>query len=126
MLPELYSISEGDVALFDCWQQFKNDSKGIKWFLRGLGWLLLFSGNVFLFHPLFVAFDVVPVVGTVIGDGMWWGIGLASLVVTVTISTIVMSLAYHVYHPTLAKTVLAAMVAGLIVCVGVALFAGTL
>jgi hypothetical protein len=125
MLPELYSITEGDVSRHDCWQQFKNDSKGIKWFLRGLGWLLLFSGNVFLFHPLFVAFDVVPVVGRVVSDGMWWGIGVTSLALTVISSTVIMSVAYHVFHPTLAKTVLAFLAAGLLVIVGVVLFAGT-
>ncbi|CAE7199471.1 unnamed protein product [Symbiodinium natans] len=79
----------------------------LKWGLRLLSWLLLYAGTYALFQPLLVVLDIIPFLGPYISSGAGWVVGLAVFLVTAMLATLVISIAFLLYHPLVGLTYLA-------------------
>ncbi len=77
-------------------------NKALTWFLRVLAVFMMFFGLKTIFSPLQIISDLVPIVNNIIG----LGISLASFLLTLALSCIVISLAWIFYRPILGISLL--------------------
>lgn len=78
-------------------------NKGLTWFLRALGFFLMFLGLRMIFSPLEVLADVVPLFGRIVGAGT----GLISFLIAAVCSFLTIAVAWIVYRPLLGVLLLA-------------------
>jgi len=87
---------------------------GRTWLLRGLGFVLMFAGLMLVLSPLSTLGDVVPF----IGDLLRFGAAIVSGLVALSLSLVIIAIAWFVYRPLLSTLLLVAVAA----CVGVVRF----
>merc|ERR1719468_1056779 len=73
----------------------------MKWGLRFLGWFLLWAGFSMVFAPVEIILDIVPFLGPYLGTGAMYLVGLFTFLLTMVLATLIISLAYLLFHPLL-------------------------
>lgn len=96
-------VAAGTHSAAGMFQTAQTENTIVTWLLRAGGFLLMFVGLTLIFQPLRVLGDVVPIVGRIIGGG----IGVASALIALALSSITIALAWVVYRPLLGLTLLA-------------------
>src|SRR5215469_735918 len=85
---------------------------GRTWLLRGLGFVLMFAGLMLVLSPLSTLGDVIPF----IGDLLRFGAAIVAGLVALSLSLVIIAIAWFVYRPLLSTLLLI----GVALCVGVA------
>lgn len=101
LTPEICNLWTTKMGKHECFESVKNSGALLKWGLRLLGWILLWTGFEMLFEPLEVAFDIIPFLGPYLGSGIKFGVSFLSFLLTLVIAMILVSAAYLIYHPLL-------------------------
>jgi len=112
----LFHGSKGSAELFD---DISARAQLVVWVLRFVGWVMLFAGLYMLFSPLLTFIKVIPWLGPILskfGGALIW---VMCLVVTLAVASVVVCLAYLVYHPLLA--LLYSAVAGACIAIPIAI-----
>ena len=94
-------------GVVDCAEMFESarDANALfTWFMRLVGFLLMFFGLSMVLRPLSVLGDVLPILGSVIG----WGTGLVAGVVSLVCALVTVAAAWIFYRPVFAALLLAA------------------
>eukprot|EP00931_Biecheleriopsis_adriatica_P048214 TRINITY_DN2785_c0_g1_i5.p1 TRINITY_DN2785_c0_g1~~TRINITY_DN2785_c0_g1_i5.p1 ORF type:complete len:555 (-),score=109.08 TRINITY_DN2785_c0_g1_i5:44-1708(-) len=99
LTPEIYSAWTGKLSIKECFASVQNESVVKKWFIRLLGWALLWIGFNSLFDPLEVVLDIFPFIGPYAGTAFSAVMGFFTFLLTVALATFIVSLAYLIYHP---------------------------
>lgn len=101
LTPEVYTLWTGKVGKSECFNSVASSGTCLKWCLRILGWILLWTGFQMLFEPLSVAFDIIPFLGPYMGSAIKFGVSFLSFFLTLVIAVSLVSAAYLIYHPLL-------------------------
>lgn len=99
LTPEICSLWTKKIGKRDCLESVKGSGAMLKWVLRLLGWILLWTGFEMLFEPLEVVLDIIPFLGPYLGSFIKAGVSVLSFFVTVVIAMALVSAAYLIYHP---------------------------
>ncbi len=81
----------------------------IAWFLRLLGFFLIFAGFQAIFRPIQVLASVLPFLGRMVGTGT----GIISFLLALPISLVVIAVAWLAYRPVLAVILIIATIAAI-------------
>jgi hypothetical protein len=65
------------------------------WFLRALGFGVMFLGVLLVFRPLVTIGDVVPIIGTILG----FGAGLIAFIVSIVFTSLTIAIAWIFFRP---------------------------
>jgi hypothetical protein len=103
----LLMVSTGEVPAAQMFEAAQAANTMFTWFIRGVGFLLMWIGLGMVFRPLSVLMDVLPFLGTIVGKG----IGFVSFILAAIAALVVIAVAWIVYRPLLAISLLAAVVA---------------
>lgn len=85
-------------------QKAQESNKVLTWILRLVGFILLFIGLVLILRPLSVLADVLPILGDIVGAGT----GIIAFLLAGILSLVTIAIAWVVYRPVLAITLIAA------------------
>lgn len=107
LTPQVYHLFPGNVDKDAALQIIAFQSKAMKWICRIIGWGMLFGGCYMLFSPLFVALDIVPLLGPSLGSLASFVIWIVCFLATLAISSLVIAVAYLIYRPMLGLAYLA-------------------
>jgi len=99
LTPEIYSAWTGKRSLKECFASVKTASVSTKWCIRLAGWILLWIGFNSLFDPLEVVLDIFPFIGPYVGTAFSAIMGFFTFLLTIALATLIVSLAYLIYHP---------------------------
>ncbi|CAE8684818.1 unnamed protein product [Polarella glacialis] len=99
--PQIYGMFRGQLSAQECFERLSSQAVAKKWMFRLLGWVLLYAGFMAFLHPLFVVFDIIPFLGPYFGTFVNYAVGIVAFLGTLAVATLVVSLAYMVYHPLL-------------------------
>lgn len=100
MLPELHHVWFGTLDKAACFSNIQTRAAVLKWVMRLVGWVVMFAGLCLLFGPFTTILEVIP-----FGIGSWLSsIGNAivtawSFMVTLVVATLIIAMAYSMYHP---------------------------
>jgi hypothetical protein len=97
--PQVYSVCEGSVSAEKMLQQIKQRAGMQTWFFRVLGWALMMVGFMMIFSPIFSLLDLIPLVGSFLSSAVTLVVFIAAFVLTLSISTLVVAVAYLLYRP---------------------------
>jgi len=103
-------IESGEVPANIMFESAQSRNTTLTWVLRFVGLLMMFIGITKCFNPLVVLADVVPFIGRILGGGISFFAGLASLALSLT----TIALAWIAYRPILAFSLLGIAAASLI------------
>lgn len=106
-------LESGTKSAETMFQQAQRSNTIMTWLLRGAGFLVMLIGFRFIFAPLSVFADVLPILGSIVGAGT----GLVAGLVAAVFSCITIGAAWFVYRPIIGIIML--VIAG---AVGVILF----
>ena len=107
---KLLLVNEGVVASAQMFEAAQAANTMLTWMIRGGGFLLMWIGLGLVFKPMSVMMDVIPMLGTVVGKG----IGFVSFILAAMTALIVIAIAWVLYRPLLAISLLV-IVVGLVV-----------
>jgi len=102
LTPEIYHLLPGSKNADYCFNVVKSRMRAMVWMLRLVGWLMLFIGLYSLFSPFLTFIKVIPFLGPILSSLGGWLIWVMCFVVTLAIASIVICLAYLIYHPLMA------------------------
>eukprot|EP00415_Alexandrium_ostenfeldii_P002340 UN2340 len=119
MTPEIYHLFQGRKSSDECFTVVHSRMRMLVWGLRLLGWLMLFGGLYSLFSPFLAFIKVIPFLGPILSKLGGWLIWFMCLVVTLVVATLIICLAYLLYHPLIA--LLYSAVAAALIIVPIAL-----
>lgn len=105
--PQVFAAWHGHKSKAECMESLQMQGIMLKWGLRLLSWVLLYAACYMLFEPLIVILDIIPFLGKYISSGTSWILAVVILLITAVLATIVISLAYLLYHPLMALVCLA-------------------
>ncbi|MCB1560429.1 MAG: TMEM43 family protein, partial [Xanthomonadales bacterium] len=97
---ELLLLRSGTVGADAMFEKAQADNTALTWLLRIGGVALMWLGFTFLFKPLVVLADVIPLAGRIVGAGT----GFVSLLLAVVLSLGTIALAWLWYRPLLGLT----------------------
>ena len=109
-------VRAGTASADQMFAQAKAANQTMSWVLRGLGLVVMIAAFGMVLAPLGVLADVVPLFGSIIRTGT----GLVAAAAGLIVSLVVIALAWFVYRPLIAITVIAVAAA----CGGVVLWRG--
>ncbi len=107
---ELLLVDEGVVPAAQMFEAAQAANTMLTWIIRGAGFMLMWIGLGLVFKPMSVLMDVIPMFGTIVGKG----IGFVSFILAAMTALIVIAVAWIVYRPLLAISLLV-IVVGLVV-----------
>lgn len=70
-------------------------NSALTWFLRALGFTLMFLGVLLVFRPLVTFGDVVPIIGSILG----FGAGLIAFIVAIIFSSLTIAISWIIFRP---------------------------
>lgn len=105
----LHLVAVGNVSADQMFADAEHANTVLTWLVRGGGFLAMTIGLAVMLNPLKVLADVVPLLGSIAGTGIF----LVSAVVSGVISLLVIATAWLFYRPLLAVTLIA-LAAGLV------------
>ena len=105
--PQIYAAWHGHLTHDQCFSELHMFGKLLKWGIRILSWILLYAAVYALFEPLIVILDIIPFLGKYISSGTSFALGVVIFFITALLATVVISLAYLLYHPLIALICLA-------------------
>ena len=76
-------------------KQAEKSNKLMTWFLRALGFVIMFIGFSMILSPLSVVADVVPIIGSIVEAGT----GIIAFIVSAILSIITIAIAWLFYRP---------------------------
>ena len=88
-------VEERHTTLANMFMDERNKFYMRLWLIRLVGTLLLFISFLCIFSPFSYIFSFIPLLGSLVSNFFW----LVSLLLGITLASIVMSLAWVVYHP---------------------------
>lgn len=97
---ELLEIGAHSAA--EMFEHAQQANRMLTWALRFAGFLMFFLGFGLIFKPLSVVADVLPIMGRIVEAGT----GLIAFLVSVTLSLVVIAIAWIFYRPLLGTTLL--------------------
>jgi hypothetical protein len=97
--PQVYCASEGTVSAEKMLKQIKEQSGTQTWFFRAVGWAMMLIGFMLIFSPIFSLLDLIPLVGSFLSSAVTLVVFIVAFVLTLTISFLVIALAYLLYRP---------------------------
>ncbi len=106
-------LQSGTFSADAMFQTAQDSNKTLTWILRGVGLLLMFIGFYLLMGPLSVLADVVPFIGNIVGAGT----AIVALMLTAVGGLITIAVAWIVFRPVLAISLLvvsAAVIYGIV------------
>lgn len=106
----LLLVDQGVVPAAQMFEAAQAANTMLTWMIRGGGFLLMWIGLGLVFKPMSVLMDVIPMLGTIVGKG----IGFVSFILAAMTALIVIAVAWIVYRPLLAISLLV-IVVGLVV-----------
>ncbi|MFP5214066.1 MAG: TMEM43 family protein [Acidobacteriota bacterium] len=80
----------------------KEENKLLAWILRAVGAVFMFIGFVLILKPISVFFDVLPILGDIAGLGT----GLIAFVVSLSLSLLIVAIAWFSYRPILSVSLI--------------------
>eukprot|EP00929_Paragymnodinium_shiwhaense_P007352 TRINITY_DN111257_c0_g1_i1.p1 TRINITY_DN111257_c0_g1~~TRINITY_DN111257_c0_g1_i1.p1 ORF type:complete len:602 (+),score=113.40 TRINITY_DN111257_c0_g1_i1:103-1908(+) len=98
-LPEVYHVWDGQKSVRECIDYITGMNNCLNLTLRIVGWLMMAIGLHSIFKPVFVLIDIIPFFGPWLSDNIEVIVGFCCAVVTLVVSSIIVGLAYLVYHP---------------------------
>lgn len=98
-LPEIYHVFTGTQTTKECLKIVADRSYLVGLCMRLGGWLMMAIGLHSIFQPLFVVIDIIPFFGPWLSDNISVIIGFLCAVITLAVSSVIVGLAYLVYHP---------------------------
>ncbi|MBR3209772.1 MAG: TMEM43 family protein [Bacilli bacterium] len=101
---KINEVVEGKHSGKEILQNLSNSNKTLKWILRIAGTFLIIAGLGSLISPLQRLANYIPIIGTIFG----WITGLATFLVGLAISLIVIALAWFRYRPIMSICIIAA------------------
>lgn len=101
---EIALLSAGEASSDEMFREAEAGEQFLTWLLRAAGFVLMLVGFLLMFRPLAVLAGVVPALETVVGAGAF----LASLVLAIPLTLIVIAIAWLAYRPLLAIGLLVA------------------
>lgn len=96
-------LRTGIVSLPSMIQQEQASNTFLTWFLRVMGFGMMFIGLLLILAPLAVLADVLPILGDIVG----FGLALFAFPVAAVLATVTVALAWIVYRPLLGLALLA-------------------
>lgn len=105
--PQIFAAWHGHLSREQCLHELNVMGMVLKWGLRIVSWLLLYAAVYMLFEPLIVVLDIIPFLGKYISSGTSWVLGVTILFITAVLATVVISVAYLIYHPLIALVCMA-------------------
>lgn len=97
--PQVYGVCHGSVSADKMLQQIKQLAGMQTWLFRFLGWALMMVGFMMIFSPITSLLDLIPLVGSFLSTAVTLVVFIAAFVLTLTISTLVVAVAYLLYRP---------------------------
>jgi hypothetical protein len=108
----LLMASSGIVPADSMFKSAQLENKILTWAIRIVGLVMMWVAWFFIFRPIAVVGDVVPLIGSVLAAGA----GLASFVITAALGPLIIAIAWFFYRPLVGLAILAG---GLAVAFGV-------
>ena len=94
----LLMLEAGERTAADMFRSADVENQVLTWILRAVGFVLLFAGVMLVFRPISVLGSVVPLVGSLLGAGLF----VFSLGIALTVSLGTIAVAWVFYRPLLA------------------------
>ena len=107
---EIERVESGAITAGAMFQHAASENALLTWVLRGVGFIVISIGIGLVLRPISVFADVIPIVGGMLGAGL----GLAAIVLGLTITLITIAVVWIVVRPILGVTLLALAIAGLV------------
>ena len=104
---KLLMLSDGEKAAAEMFQDARNANTMLTWFIRLVGFLLMYIGLSMVLKPLSVLADVLPILGDIVGIGT----GLVAGVIALVCALVTIGIAWLFYRPVLGVALIAASVA---------------
>lgn len=101
-------LQSGTYSAEAMFQDARNSAKATVWILRFVGFLIMYFGFVMIAQPLAVFSDIIPVLGSCVGGA----IACIMLPVALSLSTLIVGLAWVAVRPGLALGIIVAIVGG--------------
>lgn len=102
----IYELKEGSLNGEQILEKLTNENNNLKWILRLIGTFFTIIGFVAIVAPIQRFANYIPIIGTIFG----WVSGLASLILGLGVSIIVIALAWLRYRPLLSIAMLLAVI----------------
>ena len=97
---------EGLMEAAEMFADAQSANSKLTWFLRVLGFILMFAGFKMVFGPLSTLVDVIPILRNIVGIGL----GLVSFLLALAGTLLTAGIAWIVYRPVLGITLIAVAV----------------
>ena len=108
-------VKTGEYTSHEMFQQADKANEQLTWFLRFVGFLLMFLSILMILQPISTALDIIPFIGDCLGDGLEQCVfPCIALTVSLPISLFMICLAWLAYRPVVAIPICVA--AGALVC----------
>lgn len=117
--PEIHHLFHGRKDKHECFGVLEQNTQRLVWSLRLVGWSMMFVGLFSLFSPFLTFIKVIPWLGPLLsklGGTLIW---VVCFLVTVSVASVIICLAYLVHHPL--KALLYSAVAAAAIAVPLAL-----
>lgn len=95
---ELFMLREGTLSKKEMFEEAAQENFLMTWGLRLVGFLIMFAGVYFMFHPLVVFVSGLPLFGGIIGLGM----GFFSGIIGLALSLVAIGISWFSYRPLIA------------------------
>jgi len=93
--PEIFHAWDGSVSRDECFRSLREQANCMKWGFRFGGWLMMYAGMCMVFSPLVTMLAVIPF----LSHCSSYIVCFFCFIASVTISCVLMSMAYMAYHP---------------------------
>ncbi len=100
---ELELLKQGTLTADQMFTAAEKENKMMTWFLRILGFVIMFAGLSMVLKPISVVLDVLPILGNIAQIG----IGIVAFLIALPLSLITIAIAWLYYRPVLAIILLA-------------------
>lgn len=97
--PELNMLMRGSLGRKEVFKAVRDRAAVFTWLGRFIGWITMFIGLNMCFSPFTTFIKVIPFLGPLLSDLSSGIIFAFSLIVTVMVSTLIVGIAYSLYHP---------------------------
>jgi hypothetical protein len=118
MMPQILETYQSSLTKDQAFNNIVGQASMLKWVIRLGGWFMMFWGLYLLFGPFVWLLSLIPLgIGSFLSAMGAFIIGTASFFVTAVIASVVIALAYTMYHPVLgmmAFVMVGAVVAGIL------------
>jgi Transmembrane protein 43 len=92
---KLLMVETGTKSAAEMFTEAEATNSAFTWFLRGVGFFVMFIGVLLVFRPLVTIGDVVPFIGSILG----FGAGIIAFIVAIIFSTITIAISWIIFRP---------------------------